>query len=255
MPTHAENQSTAPYAALYLAPHLDDVALSCGGQIYARTQGGERILIVTVMAGSPPRLAQSAYIAGLHERWQLAGDAAAERRAEDRAACAILGADFLHLAVPDCIYRLAPQSGAPLYNSDAEIFGEIHPAESGLQAEIVQQLRALPACGQVVAPLAIGHHVDHLLVRAAAETVWPSSLCCYEDYPYVEKLGWLEADSLDRWRPSIYTVSEQARQVKFDAIWAFRSQLSTFFGSREEMEARVGGYIEEVGGERVWCKL
>jgi LmbE family N-acetylglucosaminyl deacetylase len=246
------------YGAVYLAPHLDDVALSCGGQVFDCTQAGERILIVTVMAGSPVLTAQSAYIAGLHERWQLAGDAAAERRAEDAAACAILGADYLHLAVPDCIYRLDPEHGTPLYNSDADIFGEIHPAERGLRDAIAQLLAALPAAGHVVAPLTVGHHVDHLLVRAAAEQVWPDSLWYYEDYPYVENRGYLRrvlGDDLRNWRPDVFEVSHWGMQAKFDAIWAFRSQLSTFFGSRAEMESRVRGYCEQTGGERLWIRL
>lgn len=254
MPT----QSTTQYNAIYLAPHLDDVALSCGGQVYDRTASGERILIVTVMAGSPLLAAASEYIASLHDRWQLAGDAAAERRAEDAAACAILGADYLHLDVPDCIYRLDPEHSAPLYNSDADIFGEIHPAEQGLQAQIAELFRRLLPAGQVVAPLTVGHHVDHLLVRAAAEQVWGSELSYYEDYPYVENRGYLErvlGDDLRAWRPIVFDVSDLGVQAKFDAIWAFRSQLSTFFGSRAEMEARVRGYNQTAGGERVWVKV
>ncbi len=246
------------YSAIYLAPHLDDVALSCGGQVYDRIQAGERILVVTVMAGSPVLAAQSEYIASLHERWQLAGDAAAERRAEDIAACTILGADYLHLDVPDCIYRLDPQQGTPLYNSDADIFGDIHPAEHVLAEQIAQRLRVLPPSAQIVAPLTVGHHVDHLLVRASAEQVWPDCLWYYEDYPYVENRGYLRrvlGDDLRVWRPDIFDVSERGMQAKFDAIWVFRSQLSTFFGSREEMEARVGGYCEAAGGERLWIQV
>ncbi len=81
------------------------------------------------MAGSPDLTVDSPYVAALHSRWELAGDAAALRRAEDEEACRILGADFLHLAVPDCIYRLDPVTGAPLYVSDDDIFGEMQPSE------------------------------------------------------------------------------------------------------------------------------
>jgi LmbE family N-acetylglucosaminyl deacetylase len=253
-----QTPNTASYSAIYLAPHLDDVALSCGGQVFDRTLLGQRILIVTVMAGSPVLIAQSDYMASLHERWQLAGDAAAERRAEDVAACAILGADYLHLDVPDCIYRLDRLQGAPLYNSDEDIFGEVDPAESTLQEHIAEVLHSLPPGRQIVAPLTVGHHVDHLLVRAAAEQVWPGRLWYYEDYPYVENRGYLRrvlGDDLRAWRPEIFDVSERGMQAKFDAIWAFRSQLSTFFGSREEMEARVGSYCQQVGGERLWVKV
>ena len=70
------------YDALYLSPHLDDAALSCGGQIAQATRRGARVLIVTVMAGDPPVDVENAYIASLHTRWELGRDAASQRRAE-----------------------------------------------------------------------------------------------------------------------------------------------------------------------------
>jgi LmbE family N-acetylglucosaminyl deacetylase len=259
MPTSQVTDPKVEYAAIYLAPHLDDVALSCGGQVYDRTNSGQRILIVTVMAGSPQLTTQSDYIASLHERWELAGDVAAERRAEDILACSILGADYLHLDVPDCIYRLDPEVGTPLYNSDDDIFGDIHGAEQPLHARIATLFRALPPAARVVAPLTVGHHVDHLLVRAAAEDVWPGNqLAYYEDYPYVENRGFLQrvlGDDLRSWRPDVFDVTAEGLQAKYAAIWAFRSQLTTFFGSREEMETRIAKYCAEVGGERLWLRL
>jgi LmbE family N-acetylglucosaminyl deacetylase len=241
------------YDAIYFAPHLD-------AHVYQRAAAGERILIVTVMAGSPPvqQAGGSAYIDSLHERWELAGDAAAERRAEDIAACTILRAEHLHFTVPDCIYRGDPASGAPFYTSDDDIFGDIHPAEGGLVGEIAASLRALPPAGQVVAPLGVGHHVDHLLVRAAAEEAWPAGLWYYEDYPYVEKSGYLRrvlGDDLRAWRPDVQEITPEGLTAKYDAIWAYRSQMSTFFKSREEMEAQVGAYIERTGGERLWLRI
>jgi LmbE family N-acetylglucosaminyl deacetylase len=246
------------YDAIYLAPHLDDVALSCGGQVYDRTAGRQRILIVTVMAGSPPPAAQSTYIDSLHARWQLAGDAAAQRRSEDVAACAILGADYRHLDVPDCIYRLHPQEGTPLYLSDDDIFGEVHPSERVMQDALCASLRDLPPTDQLISPLAVGHHVDHTLVRAAAEQVKPQGLWYYEDYPYVERHGYLRrvlGDDLRLWRPDVFDISPDGMAAKYDAIWAYRSQLSTFFGNREDMVRQVGGYIEKVGGERLWGRV
>ena len=249
------------YDAIYLSPHLDDAALSCGAQIFQQAANGRRILIVTVMAGSPslpPEGASAAYIASLHARWELAGDAAAERRAEDAAACAILRADYLHLRIPDCIYRLNEANGAPLYTSDADIFGDIHSAEERLASEIAGLLAQLPPATRIVAPLGVGHHVDHLLVRAAAERVGPASLAYYEDYPYAEQHGALRrvlGDSLRTWRPDVQEITPAGLQAKCDAIWAFRSQMSTFFKSRVEMETQVGGYIKRTGGETLWYNL
>ena len=61
------------YDAIYLAPHLDDAALSCGGQIYQLTAVGKQVLIVTIIAGDPPQnVVYSDFARELHERWELA---------------------------------------------------------------------------------------------------------------------------------------------------------------------------------------
>ncbi|MEZ4658337.1 MAG: PIG-L family deacetylase [Caldilineaceae bacterium] len=135
------------YDYIYLSPHLDDAALSCGGQIYQQTAVGKSVLIVTVMAGDPNVAEFSDYIQSLHERWELAADAAAARRAEDLAACQILGADAHHLDLPDCIYRYDGQSERFLYLSDADIFGDVHEAEAGLVEALTTQLARLPLRG------------------------------------------------------------------------------------------------------------
>ena len=246
-----------PYDALYLAPHLDDAALSCGGQIAHRTAAGERVLIVTIMAGDPSAGAASEYIESLHTRWQLADDAAAQRRAEDARACALLGADFVHLSAPDCIYRMHPETGEPFYTSDPDIFGDVHPLEAGMVEQIAAELAALPAASEVFAPLTLGHHVDHLLVRQAAEQVWGAQLGYYEDYPYAQKAGAVEqvigADEVS-WQASVFSLNDVDQQRKVSAILAFVSQMSTFFTDEDDLNRQVRGYAQQVGGERVWRK-
>lgn len=245
------------YDVIVLSPHLDDAALSCGGQIAMRTGAGERVLVATVMAGSPPASTQSEYIASLHARWELEGDAAAARRAEDIAACRILGADFLHLDVPDCIYRFHPQTGLPLYISDDDIFGDVHPAETGLLDVLADRFRRLPSAAQVYAPLTVGHHVDHLLVHSVAEQVWPETLRYYEDYPYAQQAGKLAAviGAGAGWHNRVVLLDPAALRARFDAIWAFRSQMSSFFNSRADMERQVGSFVQTVGGERLWQRV
>ncbi|MEZ4715428.1 MAG: PIG-L family deacetylase [Caldilineaceae bacterium] len=244
------------YDAIYLAPHLDDVALSCGAQIAVLTRTGARVLIVTVMAGDPDEPELSDYVRSLHDRWQLAADAAAQRRAEDVAACAILGADHLQLAVPDCIYRTDPATGAPLYLSDPDIFGNVAPAEAYLVDEIAATLATLPPTARMVAPLTVGHHVDHLLVRASAERLWSKhELWYYEDYPYAQEPGTVDAviNADDTcWRTHVEPMDDAALAAKVASILAFRSQLSTFFTDRADLERQVRGYAAQVGGERLW---
>lgn len=244
------------YDAIYLSPHLDDVALSCGGQVFQATRVGQRILIVTITAGDPPQAAVSGYAQSLHDRWELLTDAVAVRRAEDQAANAILGAETLHWSLPDCIYRYHPVTGAPLYVSDPDIFGEVHPAEQSLVAALGEQMAALPAHQQLYVPLTIGHHVDHQLTRTAAEQVFaPHTLCYYEDYPYAQKanaLAQVIPATSHRWQPTVIPLDEAAIDAKIAAIAAFASQFSTFFKDQTDLETQIRTFTTAVGGERIW---
>jgi len=238
---------------IVLAAHLDDGVLSCGGQIYQHTQAGEGVLVATVMAGNAPG-GPSDYAQSLRDRWRLDTSAEAQRRAEDEAACTILDANFLHWPIPDCIYR-GGADGVMYYQSDDEIFGPVHPGEAGLLAEVVALLRRLPDAQQILAPLTVGNHVDHIFVRQAAEKVFGQRLGYYEDYPYAQKAGSVQA-VLERtgqgWQATVYPLSEASLQAKIEAILAYRSQFSTFWTDRADLERQVRGYAQTVGGERVW---
>lgn len=269
-----QNPQQGAIDRLYLSPHLDDVALSCGGQVWQATQAGETVWIATVMAGDPPglsaRSALSEYVAELHTRWQLDEDAVAARRKEDRAACHILGAEPVHLAIPDCIYRHDGQEA--FYQSDEQIFGSVDPRELNLIQEIAGQLVRLPTPRRIFAPLGIGHHVDHLLVRAAAEALWtPARLSYYEEYPYGESpdavasglaapvpLSFAQdpvsrgGSLLQNWQSTVVSLSTAALDKRIQAIAAFQSQLSTFFVDDRELTHRVTSFVEARGGERGW---
>ncbi len=244
------------YAAIYLSPHLDDAALSCGGQIFQQTNAGQPVLIVTITAGDPIITAVSDYAQSLHARWELVVDAVAGRRQEDIAASHILGADWLHWQVPDCIYRYDPETEAALYVSDVDIFGPVHRAEINLVEQLAHQMARLPLHERLFAPLTLGHHVDHQLTRQAAELCFGTQpLLYYEDYPYAEQPGSLQAiiEAVQGdWYPEEIALSEAAVQAKIAAIAAFKSQLSTFFDNRPHLAQRIRDFTATVGGERIW---
>lgn len=248
----------ATYDWIYLSPHLDDAALSCGGQIFAATQRGERVLIVTITAGDPVAPV-SDYAASLHTRWELV-NATEARRQEDLAACAILGADAQHWQVPDCIYRVNA-AGVPFYVSDDDIFGAVAVEEMGLVDALAAQMRALPAARHVVAPLTVGQHVDHQLTRLAAEQAFGvTNLIYYEDYPYAQQAGKLEqilpqGEESAAWVAEVVALDGDALRAKYAAVAAFRSQLSTFFRDQADLEMQIGGFAARVGGERRWRRL
>lgn len=245
------------YDALYLSPHLDDAALSCGGQIFLRTEGGQSVLVVTIMAGQPRTDTRSTFADFLHHNWGVTAETAvARRRAEDETACRRLGADTLHWSVPDCIYRVHPETGDPLYTSDEALFGDVDEAEEYLVQEIVEAMNELPDAPHLFVPLTAGHHVDHQLTRKAAERYFGRErLIYYEDFPYVQR----HPDAVDAlvgeeaaWKPDVIPLTEEALQARLEASLAYKSQIGTLFNDPQALTDNLHTYVEEVSGERVW---
>jgi len=242
---------------VYLSPHLDDAALSCGGRIYTQTKAGERVQVVTVFGGVPsPGEALSPFAQDLHARWGHPPEAAARRQEEDLAAMALLGAEPVHWPYADCIYRRTADGRFP-YAGEEALWASVDPAEEGLVSELTARLALSTArAGTIYAPLSIGNHVDHQIVRRMVES-HPRPIVYYEDFPYAaEPQAARAALTRGDWEAKSVLLSEEAMMTKIDAIACYRSQLSTFWASFEEMAAMVRAYAEEVCGgrpaERYW---
>jgi hypothetical protein len=124
-----------------------------------------------------------------------------------------------------------------------------------LVQSVTDRIATMPTADRILAPLTIGHHVDHLLVPGAAEIIHDERLLYYEDYPYAQETAKREralAADPKPLTPTIIPVSEDARRAKIEAILAYKSQLSTFWTDNADLERQVFGYMDEVGGERLW---
>jgi LmbE family N-acetylglucosaminyl deacetylase len=108
-----------------LSPHLDDAVLSIGERIASAARGGERVRVVTVLAGDPAAT-RPAGPWDAESGFRTAGDAARIRREEDLDACAILGAQPVWLPYSDEQY---PRGG-----SDDEIWAATAEALRGVDA-------------------------------------------------------------------------------------------------------------------------
>jgi LmbE family N-acetylglucosaminyl deacetylase len=249
----------APFNHLVLSPHLDDAALSIGGTIARFTSAGEPTLVLTITAGSPPPGAiPSAFAASLHRAWGLgAAEVVALRRREDEAAMTLLGASALRLDLLDAIYRL-PGS----YDSEAALTGE-PAAHDRLEIELAAQLARILAASPgalVLAPLAVGVHVDHRLVHRAAIDLARRGhdVAFYEDFPYASKPAAVElrrAAIGGDLQPTTLAI-EATIDRKIAAILAYTSQIAYLFGDREQARSAVTRYALSVGlgapAERVW---
>ncbi len=244
-----------PPHAIYLSPHLDDAALSCGGDIWRQVQHGHPVLVVTIFAGVPePDAPLSPLAQALHDRWELPHDAVTNRLEEDRAALNLLGAAADRWTYTDCIYRQAPD-GSFLYPGEEALWGQIHPLEERLIAELADRFAQLPLhpTSALYAPLAVGHHVDHQIVRRAAESTG-LRLTYYEDYPYAlnrsavqTALGDDDVNDIgdDRWRAHPVSLPEEALASKIAAIACYHSQISSFWADEAGMAASVREFTEQ----------
>jgi LmbE family N-acetylglucosaminyl deacetylase len=237
------------YRHVYVEPHFDDVALSCGATLAGQTDAGEPALVVTLFAGNPRGAApETAFVREHHEKWGSGADPIAEREAEQRAALELLGADWLALPFLDAIYRDGQ------YLSDDDLFGPVKPGDRALLARIAAALAEIAAVQRTATwyvPLALGDHVDHQLALAASAGQ-PDRLA-YEDYPYAQRHGGVEARAAELGaRPIASAADERRLERKIAAIGAYRSQLAVLFGSSEAMPGLVRAFARARGGERLW---
>ena len=234
---------------IYLSPHLDDAVLSAGGLIRLQADAGLPVEIWTFMAGRPsgdlPEFAQV-----MHQIWgfQSAGHAISSRRAEDLRAAAELGARAVHFDILDCIYRRG-RNGEALY-SDVTL--PVQPDDAGLPSQIAQLMASrLQPDDRLVCQLAIGRHVDHVIVRQAAELL-QRPLSYDADMPYVLNHPEELQPAVSGLIPSFQSLPESAFQCWIAAIECYASQIDSVFGSHEFMLERMQAYWAEFPGLRLW---
>lgn len=240
---------------IFLSPHYDDAALSCGGLIAQLSAAGEHTVVATIFGGKPDYSRLSPFAHMIHGRPLAGEDPIDQRRTEEQHALALLGAKSWQGDYLDCIYRQDATQTRWLYASEAALFGPVDPADDALVDQLVRWLAALaPLPEQCIfyAPLAIGNHVDHQIVQRSAARLHDRGYAVrfYEDYPYVVRdPGGLETSLAStaqrgRWQHYVAPLSPTDLQGKTDAILAYGSQLGVLFPGDGAVEARVDAALQ-----------
>jgi hypothetical protein len=165
----------------------------------------------------------------------------------------VLGTSYRRYTVPDCIYRYIPGTDEALIKIPDDINKPLEPEEEYLIPPVTDFLRKNMVAGtELVIPLSIGHHRDHVLVRKASERLG-IPLWHYVDYPYIIQ----EQYDLSDWIPSeaeilSLQVSPLGLTAWQDGIACHRSQIVFFWPDLDGMRAAIEMYAKSGGGGSLW---
>ncbi|MBH8613444.1 PIG-L deacetylase family protein [Pseudomonas mohnii] len=199
---------------LLLSPHADDVAFSIGG-IVARLSMQADLRLLTIFGHSGWVHPQA-----LCERSPEA--ISAEREREDRAYCARRRIKYDLLSCPDS-FVMGYDEATELSTAAAD-----DPRTDGVVSLILNAV-AFRAPQVVIAPCGLGGHVDHQIVRIAADALHHVEVLYYEDVPYSSSLSLSELErqlAVQGLIPAMTTDIEPVLKGKCEDMWGYRSQTS-----------------------------
>ena len=235
--------------ALFLSPHLDDVAFSCGGALLRLTDDPRwRVALCTIFTASVPDPQGFALRCQTDKGIPAETDYMALRRAEDATYAA-----FAH--VHDARYwdyREAPHRG---YASPADLFAGVRDDDVVWQplgddlARLDDDLRP----DLVFAPQGLGNHADHLQTIRATLAVWPiERVVWYRDTPYAIREPEARPAGLLRLEEDIFpcrvplTPAVLERKIAGCALYA--SQIGFQFGGAVALHEKLTAFHRREAG-------
>jgi len=204
------------------------------------------------MAGAPSDSEYSPFAQDLHQKWGFssAGETVRSRREEDNTAASIVGATTLHFDFLDCIYRRDENGEWPYDN----IYLPVHEMDTNLPREIADTISPrLKQDDVLVCQLSVGSHIDHVLVRQAAELLGRPLI--YDiDVPYIfykpEELAPKSAGMEEK----VHPVTESGLNYWQEAVLAYKSQLPVLgeaMVAPDLAQESIRSYWAENGGIRL----
>ncbi|MFF0474875.1 PIG-L deacetylase family protein [Streptomyces sp. NPDC004284] len=228
---------------IVLSPHLDDAVLSCGALLgWAGRRAPVTVATLFTEAAPPPyTLSARQYLR--QTRARDAEELFADRREEDRRVLELLDVDCRHVGLVDGLFRRLPRArrgGGRLSRVLPELDHvyptyRMHLSRGRVSAYDAETLRAvgetvdalLPgrSGGLVLAPLGVGGHADHVLVRTAAERSG-RRIVYYSDFPYNQTA---DDDGFTDSHRLVARAWERGLDRKAELIRGYRTQTDALF--------------------------
>jgi LmbE family N-acetylglucosaminyl deacetylase len=224
--------------ALFISPHLDDVAFSCGGTLLRLRDRGWRIVMCTIFTQSVPDPQGFALACQTDKGLSPDVDYMAIRRDEDRVFGAIAHADLIHLPLPE-----APHRG---YHSAAELFGGVHDGDE-IWRDLVEEIRDLVvdlAPDAIFAPQGLGNHADHLqVIRAIIAAGLEDRVLWYRDTPYaIRQPDALPSSLLPDGLIERGVRIDRVLDRKIEGCCAYATQVGFQFGGSDQVRSKLTAF-------------
>ncbi|NUT77419.1 hypothetical protein HNO86_20440 [Pseudomonas sp. C1C7] len=225
---------------LLLSPHADDVAYSIGG-IVARLSMQADLRLMTVFSLSGWALPWAS-------RDKSTEAISTDREREDRAYCARRRMDYERLSCPDSFVMGYDEA------TELSMVANDDP-RTGDVVNLILNAVAFREPQVVLAPCGLGGHVDHQIVRIAADALHHVEVLYYEDVPYSASLPLLELErqlAVQGLTPAITADIEPVLRSKYEDMWGYRSQTSASIVAEMLLHASRVGTGTTRYAERLW---
>jgi LmbE family N-acetylglucosaminyl deacetylase len=232
-----------------VSPHLDDAVFSAGGLMMEfKSQEVPMTLINVFTKPSEPPYSISAKRYLTRCGYKDADKLFEERIKEDKEAVDLAGAKIINLGYVDALWRRRGTTGLfnilskfipefdyiyPLFRFSMA-YGKISLADLKTAKEIETTLKALISGENnsvIFIPLAIGHHVDHLIVRNICSR-FETKKVYWADYPYIKTYP-TENNFIKQNKLSEFEY-EFSRAIKDKLVNLYKSQIVAIFKKTSE---------------------
>jgi LmbE family N-acetylglucosaminyl deacetylase len=212
------------------SPHFDDAVLSVGQHVLSWRSAGYEVEVITVctefetsvLSYDSQDFVDNCGAPNLAEFRKI-------RANEDKKAMKKIGvSSYSWMGVTDGGFR--ESNGKPVYRTHNELFSGVIADRKERTKELQQKISSyLKKHAIVIAPLGVGQHADHLLVKECLGQLVPQKqLCWYMDIPYAfQAHNWSGRQTQEFWTmPRSIHWGSKEKQLALDA---YATQLPILF--------------------------